>query len=345
MADADGSLIWNEELEQFTHRIAQDCDEAFGSSLLLPDPNEEGADSREESPFNLSLGDLSAVRLSVGLAPTKEKPTEARPWDNRPLPPIPSRETVSPLSVRNTGLNVGIASHAKTASKTDSNFGAQPPERRTVSESVYNRHTKGACFLPSINEDTSENWTRRNLSTQHLTPAPLNTPTRPKGKGLDYLARVGNTIRVVVHSPTAAGGEDPMRAPEPLKIRKVFGNTDIAKPPLPSFAGNTGVGSPEQNQSADGRDSHVSGPPKNRVASWFKRLSKEEASSSNVSTMPESRVQSKDNSPDPNASGLNQSVSQSSGVPSAFRTQEKKSFAFSFWKRIKNEPKMSIAGK
>ncbi|KAL2020983.1 hypothetical protein VTK56DRAFT_7757 [Thermocarpiscus australiensis] len=344
---ADPTFVWTQELEQLGHRIAQDIDEAFRSSLLLSDTPGAGAESREASPFTLSLGTLPAARLSEGPASTRDRQAGAHPWDNRPLPPVPSQDTVSPLSIRNHGSNVQPVSRAKTPSGLQPSLDARVPERRTVSEPVYNRTDKAAGVLPSVHEDTPEDWWGRNAGRDHTASSPLQMPSRVKNKGLEDLARAENTIRVV-NSPSVIRAEDPVRVPDPLKIRKVSRDPAGTKPAVgPSLLDPRRLlssGSHQKSHSTDGHESNANIPPKKRVASWFKRASKDEASGSSFLTVTDTSVQFKETLINSEPSHPSQPIPQSVDASSVSHAQKKKSFSFSFWKNARSEPKMSLAG-
>lgn len=343
--DESDTFIWSEELEELGHRIAQDCDEAFRSSLLLPEPSEAGAGagSREGSPFTLSLGDLPATLLSERRASANDSRTGARPWENRPLPPVPSQNTVYPASIRNYGPNTESTSQSAKTYKPYS-----VPERRVVSEPVYDRTGRDSRPLPSIFENTPDEWTKHKPGRRDIVSSPLETPTRVKNRGLDFLARAENTIRIV-NSPTAARAEDPVKMPEPLNVRKVSQNTRATKPTLASAIQDTqrhtSHGSHQKSGPMDGRASDTNTHPKNRVASWFKRASKEDSSSSSFVTMTDTSVLPKDAVADSDANHPIRPISQSTDVSSIHHAQKKKSFSFPFWKGTKNELKMSLAGK
>jgi hypothetical protein len=333
----DDTFIWSEELEQLGHRIARDCDEAFRSSLLLSESSNLGADSREASPFMISLGSLPAVRLS-------DRPASAsgtRPWDNRPLPPVPSQSTVSPLSIRNNTSNVETY---KLHSRLDVPF----PERRVVSEPAYERPSKEARQLPSIYENTADDWMRRTGGRLDIASSALETPTRAKNKGLGFLARAENTIRVV-NSPSAIGVSGaPMEVPEPLNVRRVSQNTGAPKaalaPSLHDSSRHRSYGSNQDTQATNGNSTDTA-PAKKRVSSWFKRASKENASGSSFATVTDGSVRSKETSAGSDATHTTRPTSQSTNDPSIPRVQKKKSFGFPFWKGSKDELKMSLAGK
>ncbi|KAK4102067.1 Pkinase-domain-containing protein [Parathielavia hyrcaniae] len=320
----DDTFIWSEELEQLGHRIARHCDEAFGSSLLVTESSNLGADSREVSPFMLSLGTLPAVQPST--QPTSA--AEAHPWDNRPLPPVPSQSTVSPLSVR-------IASNVEPSYKLHPRLDVPVSERRVVSEPVYDRPSKDVRQLPSIYEHASDNWLRHNDIKHGMASNALETPTRVKNNGLDFLAKAEKTIRAV-NSPSAVGASGaPVEVPEPLNVRKFSPTTGTAKPALtPSLhdtSRHTSYGSNQSAQTSDGNGADAV-PSKKRVSSWFKRSSKENASGSSFATVTESSGRSKETSAYAEGTRLNRPT-----------LQKKKSFGFPFWKGAKEEVKMSLA--
>jgi serine/threonine-protein kinase HSL1, negative regulator of Swe1 kinase len=135
------SMVWNEELQMLGHRIAEDCDKAFQSSLVL---SESGADedSRDITPYSASLGTFSTGRLLElsSLDPTPK----ARPWDNRPLPPTPTGTITPASSTWNRG--------AVNIEPIPLNL-RQPSDRRTVSEPLYSLFPKPQRGLPSIYEN------------------------------------------------------------------------------------------------------------------------------------------------------------------------------------------------
>lgn len=339
--DESDTFIWSEELEQLGHRIAQDCDEAFSSSLLLSEPSEGGVRSREASPFTLSLGDLPAMLPSERRASANES-VGAHPWDNRPLPPVPSQNTASPVSTRDQDPSLESTCQSAKTYKPYSKLNAPVPERRVVSEPAYERTGRDSRPLPSIFENTPDEWSKHKNGRGDIASSPLETPTRVKSRGLEFLSKAENTIRVV-NSPTATRAEEPVRMPKPLNVRKVSRNTGSGKPTLASALQDpqrhTSHGSHQNSQATDGpgSDNHI--PSKHRVSSWFKRASKEDASGSSFVTVTEATMRSKETLVDSVASR------QSADVSSGPRAQKKKSFGFPFWKGSRNELKMSLAGK
>ncbi|AEO54896.1 hypothetical protein MYCTH_98318 [Thermothelomyces thermophilus ATCC 42464] len=333
---AEDSFIWSKELEQLGHRIARDCDEAFRSSLLLSEPRKVETGSLEASPFMLPLRSSPVVQDRSVSSPAPY------PWDNRPLPPLPSKDTITPLSIRKDNDSASLA--AKT-SKLQPNLDVLIPDRRVVSEPAYDRPSKDAGPLPSIRENTSDNWMRQNGGRHNFALTPLGTPIYAKNKGLDFLARPENTIRVV-NSPSANGAAYLVDIPEPLNVRKISQKNNNARPTetsslhdrqRPSFCG-----SEQKGQSTEGNrnDSTAS---KKRVSSWFRRAPKEAASGRTIETTSDSSVRSKETLVASEPSNLSRPTSQYTDGPSLRRPNKKKSFGLAFWKGAKEEMKMSIA--
>lgn len=347
------TFFWTEELEQLGHRIARDCDEAFRSSLLLPEPNEVGGHSRETSPLTLSLGTLPVVQE----CPTPGLGT-ARPWDNRPLPPVPSRDTVSPLTIRKAvpGQAEPTSSSARSfqAHSNSSNISILGPDRRIVSEPMYERPRDDVRKLSSISENTPNDRKKRCETRRGFNPEPLNTPVRVEHEGLDYLARAENTIRVV-NSPSALGAQYyPVQVPEPLNVRKASKNTNNVQPTAGSSTqnqqGRVSSGSQSQHPDPiiDGHNANAAVPQK-RVSSWFRRASKEHAnisvSAATAAADDHGNAHHDRRVPSDGSSTLYRPNSGSTEDGSVRRPQKKKSFGFiGFWKGGKEEAKMSLAG-
>ncbi|KAK4145353.1 uncharacterized protein C8A04DRAFT_35845 [Dichotomopilus funicola] len=346
------TFFWTEELEQLGHRIARDCDEAFRSSLLLPEPDEVGGRSRETSPLALSLGTLPVVQE----CPTPGLGAAPRPWDNRPLPPVPSRDTVSPLSIRKAvpGQAEPTSSSARSlqVQSNSSNRSIIGPDRRIVSEPTYDRPRGDARQLPSISENTPGDRQKRCETRRGFVPEPLNTPVRVEHQALDYLARAENTIRVV-NSPSALGAHYyPVQVPEPLNVRKASKNNNGAQATAGSSAQNQEgrVNSGSQYQQPDtianGHDVNTVAPQK-RVSSWFRRSSKEHAnvpiSTAAAGTDDHGNAYHDRRVPSDGGSSLKRPNSRSTDDVSGRHPQKKKSFGFGFWKGSKEEAKMSLA--
>ncbi|KAL2161240.1 hypothetical protein VTH06DRAFT_8460 [Thermothelomyces fergusii] len=333
---AEDSFIWSKELEQLGHRIARDCDEAFRSSLLSSEPEKVEAGSLESSSFMLSLRGSPVVQARSVSSPMPH------PWDHRPLPPLPSKDSIAPLSLRKD--HGSVSSAAKTSHPKPS-ADVSIPDRRVVSEPAYNRPSKDAGPLPSICENTSDNWMRQNGDRHDFALSPLETPTWVQNKELDFLARPENTIRVV-NSPSTIGAEYLVDIPEPLNVRKVSQRNDNARPAeTPALHDRQESWSREPGQKTQPTDGNRNNnaTSKSRVSSWFRRPLKEVASGRAIQATSDSSVRSKETLVASEAGSFNPSISQHTNGPSHPRPNKKKSFGFAFWKGAKEEIKMSIA--
>lgn len=310
----DDSVIWNEELKQLGHKIAEHCDEAFRSSLISSASSEALDCQRESTPLSFTL----------------ESPTTPPPrptfhhWDSRPLPPIPYAD-------------------------------AQSPDRRIVSAPVYSQYSRNAKKLPSIYENTPESRAQVDTGKGRTVSAPVDSTapllTRHENRGLEYLARVENTIRVVT-SPTGAKTYPPGEAPEPLNLRKKYpravpelqasngrcSRLDMREP----FPPNGHQDSHRDDTRTPSQGSEPFGGIKKKTSSWFKRSSK--GSANDASFTSEKTAGSKEAGKPIDASHGNRSSSQSTAETAGPLGAKKKGFNLSFWKTGRNEPKMSLAG-
>jgi serine/threonine-protein kinase HSL1 (negative regulator of Swe1 kinase) len=343
----ESAFIWTEELEQLHDRIARDCDEAFRSSLLTEVETAGGA-SREASPFAISLNDLPIYKDSDKGGRSVSQST--RPYDSRPLPPVPDRSPVtpispvSPMSIDHHGIRVDSVSPPSRPSTAHGRANAPATDRCIVSDPACNHQgQKDPRALPSIQEGSSYNWMHRDAASTRYDAdeSALETPTRVKNKGLDYLARAENTIRVV-NSPSTM-------VPAPLNVRKVSRkvtpsevNTTTHSPiefwakDVPPYASSREE--PRQHQTI-GTEQMTS---KKRVSSWFRRVHKDNGSVTSIATVTDS---SGHNKSDLDGVFSKRSVSDSTAPSSnGHRLEKKKSFGFGFFKLGKNQPKMYIGG-
>ncbi|KAK0655964.1 hypothetical protein B0T16DRAFT_424640 [Cercophora newfieldiana] len=316
------SVVWNEELQMLGHRIAEDCDKAFQSSIVVSESS-IGQDSREVTPYSISLGTLSTGRLLElsSLDPTP-KP---RPWDNRPLPPTPPGTITPTSSTWNRG--------AVNIEPIPLNL-RQPSDRRTVSEPLYSLFPKPPRPLPSICEDE--------LARSRVS---LNSPKTPipavDNQGLMNCGPLDRTIRVV-HSPA----DGPVPVPEPLHVRKVSRNGVLASAiPEPlnvrKISGNsaTTTASTDPEAQRRGEEEVTSDRAKARVSSWFRRTSKDDTANSSFATVTEKIALSQDQ---------NEMVeeSPSNSADTSQVAAKKKGFRLSFgkWKNpAKNEPRIEMS--
>ncbi|EFW99101.1 serine/threonine-protein kinase [Grosmannia clavigera kw1407] len=233
----DDTLLWNEDLTEFSCKIARDLDEAFMSSLLTVDiaENEDG----RNSPYSLRLSSPDvehSLSTQALLADSDPSPiletTGPGHWDSRPLPPSPplsdsvrleimqaeadrahrkysadSGPTMRPLS---TPGNAAIASPRPKVEASAFPAPLVISERRVVSAPVY---PNGGSDLPSIYEGFHENGCRNETDKPRAVSAPS------KNQGLNDLAMAEKTIRVVV-SPTAPRNRRSIATPQPLDVSK-----------------------------------------------------------------------------------------------------------------------------
>lgn len=343
----DDSVIWNEELKQLGHKIAEHCDEAFRSSLAS---DEELDGQREMSPLSFTLDSPSTTQGAKPASPTSPRHrTILQPWNSRPLPPVPAHGPNTPEHRAVTDPFKGKTS-GTYADATGGNNSPQSPDRRIVSAPVYSQYSREVGKLPSIYETTLESWTHCDPSKGRTASAPADSaaplPSPCENRGLDYLAKVENSIRVV-NSPS---GPQPffatVEAPQPLKLRKKSPR-DVPEPqesngrcsrldmrePLPV---NGRQESAQDEIPLPSQGSQTLGGIKKKTSSWFKRSSK-------VSVNDASAVIDKTVAPKETSLVVNKTTSQSTTETMTPVTAKKK-FSLSFWKTGKTEPKMSLAG-
>ncbi|KAK0668583.1 putative serine/threonine-protein kinase [Cercophora samala] len=319
-------VFWGDELKQFHTSIARDIDEAFGSSLLVSAPSETLLGSREGSHLSFSLADSSFAQMSqVSLVDPRSFAGTQRDY-SRPLPPVPSQSTVSPLSIRKQSVEIAPVTHK--VSLLDPGSSLHLPDRRAVSDPIHNRSVKTVNPLPSIYEGSPE-------------AVPAETPARVKNRGLDYLSRAENTIRVV-NSPAAVEGGDPAAIPRPLNVRKLSLNPTKTERPaaIQESRRHASYSGHQSTRSVDNTEIDGGAQPKKRVSSWFKRASKDGTSPA-VTPTTETFPQPGEEYLDSEASG-SRPVSNSLDESVVSRAQKKKAFNMSFWKSNKGGPKMSI---
>lgn len=255
-AQDESTLLWNEDLSEFSYKIAKDLDEAFMSSFLTADIA-ENAEGRN-SPFSLRLNSPDLDSVTWPLPPqgtpadaataSSPKSTESRPWDSRPLPPSPPRSDSVQLEIeraqaeraRKSSADAGESKHVNStpAEVVSADLGLHfdaailpaplsIDTRRTVSAPVY---THGPHALPSIHEGRMETEYSDEKEKEKKEKEKTRAVSEPsKNQGLSDLAKVENTIRVVV-SPTAARTQKPIAAAQTLDVQK---NTSRVKTTAP----------------------------------------------------------------------------------------------------------------
>ncbi|CAK7217312.1 serine/threonine-protein kinase gin4 [Sporothrix bragantina] len=257
-ASRDTTPVWNEDLTDFSCKIAKDLDDAFMSSLLAVDSSER--DQGRDSPLSLRI---SSPDLTVTPASTvsSSKSKQYQPWHTRPLPPSPPKSDSMQLeilkakaeraqaeraqarpktatgkkSVHTNSTTIGIAtsSNAKLQARL---VEVQPQplgsdDRRIVSAPVYSQSGKGGVVqLPSINETRQENWPLADKDKPRAVSAPSKSQLPYRAQDIEELATLAqpeNTIRLVV-SPTATRGKTSTSVARPLSLPKKISGTDSA---------------------------------------------------------------------------------------------------------------------
>lgn len=350
----DTGLVWNDELRHFSHSIAKDCDQAFNSSLLLPESGDDV--SMESSP--MPADNIGAHQDARSLSVSMETPTSPqnngraalrnpRQWDTRPLPPAPP-PTESKLHEVTMAKRRIEKNHPKSnefkghVDRMVSNLNKLVPsskkaeeDRRAVSAPIYSRYStqwgKDTVPLPSIHE--AQHINARNPSAP--VPGRTTSGTSTDDKALEYLARQENTIRVV-QSPSMK--RSPVKAPAPLNIRKCSANSGAQVQQevnlRQQFAHDELTKTiPEESATLSQRSS--SGGMRKK-SSWFKRASKDK----------EDVFKSHQGSTSGHTEELSYAESSVSSAPTMPPTK-KKSFSFAFWRNSKDEQQMqlSLAGK
>lgn len=352
------SPYWNEEVREFSHSIARDCDDAFNSSTAEPDSYLSNTSNKAFLPADITS--LSGTLTASTPAPSKHAFHDTRAWDHRPLPPTPSttssvaREIM--MAKNRTGGDVS-AHHNNhhafrptgTAPGSDAIM-ADEPNYRISSAPIYSQYStqwgKDKIALPSINEKTKEE-TYGNTSDKHRI---VSAPTRytqagsammDDHRGLEYLARHDNTIRVVDSPSNRLVIESDV--PRPLNIRKHTpqGITPLSQPRQGLDLRQRYI---EDDQWAD-----VGAVPPNvesedlatsrvikKKSSWFKRDSRDREDVSN--SMRDSAT---------SQSNHLTYVSTNSSAGQRPQPTKKKSFNLAFWRHSKpeSEMQMSLAGK
>lgn len=243
-------VVCADDLLHFSSSIAQDCDQAFNSSLLLPTSG-GGETPVISSPLAPSLRVPSPDTGSMSFAVDTLTPEmrqgygihHLRPWDSRPLPPPPpppptdsmlheamaakriGRRSQQSQDFDNHGDQIGshLAQRKLTGATKQSD-----QDRRAVSAPIYSQYStqwgKDAIPLPAITETRKETPTESSrkprMSSAPVREEPSRQSTAGHGvehRGLEYLARQEKTIRMVTSPPTKQGA---VEAPEPLRLSK-----------------------------------------------------------------------------------------------------------------------------
>ncbi|KAJ3569359.1 hypothetical protein NPX13_g6113 [Xylaria arbuscula] len=346
---------WDEEVSEFSHSIARDCDDAFNSSLLSPESY------LDNTPSQISNTGDSVPQSDVLRTPTpapvgkNHMPTGGRPWDYRPLPPTPS-PTASVISEAMTGRPEigGNFRNWKAPIPLDRNplrpSGVVPvrklalqgdPNLRITSAPIYTQYStqwgKDKIPLPSINEkprDTEGDPRSRIVSA----PARYQQHGPNEHASLDFLSKQDNTIRVVT-SPSGKplGGVEALKSsdahkqiPRGATARAQSNELNLRERYLNDGLANSSADA----QEAISEDATSSTNIKTKLI-WFKRGSKDK----------ETIFNTKAESTSSRADNLTSAITDPPPEVASAPLTKRKSFSLAFWRTSKHETQapMSLA--
>lgn len=349
----------DEEIIRFSNSIAEACDDAFRSSLIgSPADSVHGNIRSSITPLTIEFDSGSVQRTPE----RSYNPRASNPWDSRPLPPTPPIELITSPLRRNKvkleeipspygryGPNVSL--HVAPLSTPSSN------QRRVTSAPVYAQYARESRHLPSIFENSTGplNVQSRVVSAPS-TASPVPLPTPNDNKGLEFLARTENTIRIV-ESPMARKSTGSAVIPQPLKVLKKTPPTNTDYPqgrkvtqemnyPRNKPAFHSQLPDLAEEPTLNGRSSSngSSVEPKKKISTWFRRTSKN-SSKDDVTETPDTSVVSEDQFLELVRGGAPQRfTSTSTALPPDEVIQSTKKKGLMFWKTPKNDQRMSIAG-
>lgn len=326
---------WNEEVREFSHSIARDCDDAFNSSLLDEDSYLCSTPKAIPSPADAPTLFGRATRT----------PT---PWDHRPLPPTPptTASVAHEIMVAKKRRIERNTEDAALSTHTNYDLVAEDePNRRIVSAPIYSQYStqwgRDKIPLPSI-EEKFQGDTQVTPSDKHRA---VSAPVwHAKGgqaeandhNGLEYLSQQENTIRLVVspsskprveanvpehsdaHRQLSRGATTHSQPKQELNLRQRFVSDELAGP---------STGGRESN-SEDFSNSVVT----KKKSAWFKRGSRE-------------REDIDDSNGVPAASQIDHlaSTSTNSSTDPDHIPNRKKSFNLAFWRNSKHSADMQMS--
>ncbi|KAI0447245.1 hypothetical protein F4803DRAFT_500316 [Xylaria telfairii] len=349
------STNWNEEVREFSHSIARDCDDAFNSSLLSPD-SYLGKTSKE-APDSMDSTQLSTILATPTPAlGGRNNVRRDHPWDHRPLPPTPST-TVSEIATikKRTGercyqgeasvhTNRGMPQHSGIAPGRMS-IAEEEGKRRVASAPIYSQYStqwgRDKIPLPPINEKSKEERNCAGGDRHRIVSAPVRYAKAGSAQandttGLTYLSRHDNTIRIV--SSPSAKPQTEANAAEPADARKHMSRSATA------YSGSKQeldlrqryMNDEPENPSADTRDDlsedFMKSNATKKKSSWFKRRSKDQEDV--FSTKEESA---------PNRTKRLTYTSTNSSTGPAVPPIKKKSFNLTFWRNDKNQSEAQVS--
>ncbi|KEY68690.1 hypothetical protein S7711_00564 [Stachybotrys chartarum IBT 7711] len=313
------SLLFNDELRHFSSNIAKDCDEAFNSSLVV---DKSIASSLVEGEKGQRESEKSGAFKEKSPKFYPEPQPATMSWETRPLPPIPhdtatmmdsaqTSQDEAQISKRNERKFSGQSGRARRLSIPD--FLARQNGKRISSAPVSSHETAKMDALPAIRENRVVNAANDKSRTVSAPPHTPSKESEEQKRHSGYFGMAEKTIRVV-NSPSAIS---PVKAPEPLNIRKKSVAEALTSTAIKRWSGHGGSSKELHDESLE--DTSLVGRRK-KVAEWFRRSSRTESERTDKRASTNSTELQPLFCPDVEVGGT-----------------KKKTFSFPFWKGNKVE--------
>ncbi|KAI1099300.1 Pkinase-domain-containing protein [Jackrogersella minutella] len=343
--DADDAHL-NEEFRQISQSFAKDCDEAFNRVSVEPDSylsetplgsplsgNIGSACTGASTPSPTTLNIQGAAQVNIHLAP----------WDARPLPPPPSPNGSDMHEYVTAKRAERVSSYLPELPGQSSQLNRFGPsgkietDRRIFSAPNYSQYSAqwSKSPLPSINEVSREDSYFRDgdkLRVVSAPESPIHDPLGREGASLEYLAKQGDTIRVVysdsrrlskLPTPTTPG----VRKEVSRDTKRNSQNVEGFSLRQQYLVDGKNVRLPKEPTAQVGENSNVAVKKK---PSWFKRGSKE-----------------KDDlvagSGQNNSEYLDRIDTNSTADSAILPAKKKKSFGFGWWRGSKDQDQLKLS--
>lgn len=350
------STHWNQEVREFSHSIARDCDDAFNSSLLSPDSYLDKTPKEAPDPMDATQLSTILATPTPALRGKNNVRRDHHPWDHRPLPPTPSTTVSEIATIKKrvgercyqgetpTPTNRGVPQHSGVAPRRTS-IAEEEVKRRVASAPIYSQYStqwgRDKIPLPSINEKSKEETNYAAGDRHRIVSAPVwyakaGSTQVDDTTGLAYLSQHDNTIRIV-NSPSAKPQTEAKGA-ELANARK------HTSPGVTAYSGSKQeldlrqryMNDEPENPSADAQDDLSEDFTKSNAtkkkSSWFKRGSKDQ----------EDVFNAKEESASNRTKRLTYASTNSSTGP-ADPPIKKKSFNLSFWRNDKSRSEVRVS--
>lgn len=347
--------VLDEEMVRFSHSIAKDCDDAFGSSLICDGSEDDDKNIRSSlTPFSVEFGTSSIQQTPE---PAYQGRAATNSWDSRPLPPTPPTEVTQSLP-RTVEVKIETPSPYSASAHAGPNINLNVAplnlpsihQRRITSAPVYAQYARDSRPLPSIFENSPDPITGTPRIVSAPNPgmaAPLPTPY--DDKNLKFLAHAENTIRIV-ESPTARKSTASALCPEPLNVRKKIPETHKVSQESHAkkrYSSHSQLQDFPEELIANKRSSSAGSSigPKKKLSNWFRRASKT-GSKGNITETPETSILMDEQlqEPIPAASPQRFCSTSTSASPLDIGLKPAKKKSLMFWKASKSNNRMSIPG-